>query len=71
MSKLYGAISGAKIAVRISPIDTIVPVTSMKRWMPCDCRYGAAILAKMLPRRGAWTTGALSSEPVTLVVAVT
>ena len=48
-----------------------VPLTSMKRWTPCDCLYGAAILLKMLPRlRGGSTTGALSGEPVTVVVAV-
>jgi hypothetical protein len=32
--------------------------------------YGAAILLKMLPRRGGSATGALSCEPVTVVVAV-
>ena len=51
MSKLYGAISGAKIAITINRSDTIVPLTSMKRWTPCDCLYGAAILLRMLPRR--------------------
>src|SRR5262245_57804711 len=43
----------------------------MKRWIPCELRYGAAILVKMLPRRrGGTATGALSDEPVTVVVAV-
>src|SRR3954452_6799917 len=43
----------------------------MKRWTPCDCLYGDAILLKMLPRRfGGTAVGALSAEPVTVVVAV-
>src|SRR3954452_10048008 len=43
----------------------------MKRWMPCDWRYGAAILVSRFPRRrGGTEVGALSAEPVTVVVAV-
>ena len=71
MSKLYGAISGAKIAIRMNSSDTAVPLTSMKRWMPCDCRYGAAMRLSRLPRlRGGPATGGLSEAPVTVVVAV-
>ena len=71
MSNPYGASNGAKIAIRISASDTIVPVTSMKRWMPCDCLNGAAIRLKMFARRrGGSEIGALSAEPVTEVVAV-
>src|SRR4051812_14175746 len=51
--------------------DTAVPLTSMKRWTPWDCLYGAASLVRRLPRRrGGTEVGALSEEPVTVVVAV-
>src|SRR4051812_16978653 len=43
----------------------------MKRWTPCDCLNGVAILPSRLPRRrGGPAVGALSEEPVTVVVAV-
>ena len=71
MSKLYGASCGAKIAIRMNASETAVPLTSMKRWMPCEFLYGAAIRLRIPPRlRGGSTTGALSDEPVTVVVAV-
>src|SRR3954466_13512920 len=53
------------------PTETIVPVTSMNRCTPWECLYGAPILLGRLPRRrGGSAEGALSEEPVTVVVAV-
>src|SRR3954471_1155456 len=55
----------------MNPIDTTVPLTSMKRWTPCDCRNGAAIFVNTLPRRrGGTVVGGVSGAPVTEGVAV-
>src|SRR4051794_19618257 len=59
------------MASRMSRSDTAVPLTSMKRWMPCECLNGAASLVSGPPRRrGGTAFGALSGDPVTVVVAV-